>query len=102
MKKGENDTMNNNDATAIRTVEHVLEIVKPQITLYRKFPSKKNDVVEVLRPLFEMDSEIWPIVIDMGNFKESFKKKMGKKGMGALKKILLVIDEAHYKEINFS
>lgn len=83
----------------LNTVEKVANYVKQQIDLYRKFPDKEQEVIDALTPVFEINSECWPIVIDAGKFRVTFSSKLGKGGMLNLKKMLLIIDEEHYQHI---
>lgn len=89
------------DYSELDTVEKVATFVKTQVDYFRRFPTKKPEVIAKLKPIFTIESECWPIVIDAGKFRVTFYRKLGKRGMLNLRKLLLAIDSDHYKDIDF-
>lgn len=89
------------DYASLTTVDKVASYVKTQIDIYRRFPSKKEDIVIALTPVFELQSECWPLILDAGRFRVTFRRKMGKNGMKHLRRILLIIDKEHYQDVEF-
>ena len=84
-----------------KKIGDVIEYVKPLIEQYAKYPSKKNDIVEQLKPVFEANSQDWGLVIQFNKFVPYFHDSLGKKRRRALKKLLYEIDYNHYKDIDF-
>ena len=84
------------------TVAEIADFVKEQVEVYRKFPAKKDEVVEALRPIFSIDFDPWKTVIDGGEFLSAFKSSLGKKRMGFLKELLYTLDEATYQKVDFT
>jgi hypothetical protein len=89
------------EKNSLKTVANIAKFVKQKVQAFRKFPSKKAQVISELMVVFAIDSEPWAVVIDEGKFRESFVRIMGKSGMRSLKKLLLELDSNHYSEIDF-
>lgn len=83
------------------TVDKIAKYTQKEVTKYRQLPSKKLEVVGRLSPLFSAEATAWAKVIDMGKFRNSFTRVLGKNGMKALKKLLYELDKAKYQEIDF-
>lgn len=86
---------------SFKTVQEVLDYVKPIIDDYRKYQSHKEQAVNNLNCVFSSESEAWKIVIDGGEFVVTFKKGLGKTRRKYLKKLLYSIDYDWYKTIDF-
>lgn len=89
------------DTHAFSTIGSVLEYTLPLIDSFRKFPSKKADVLEELKIVFSTDSPSFGVVVKDGQFAETFHRKMGKGRMRALKKLLYILDKNYYQQIDF-
>ncbi len=85
-----------------KTIEDIVNYVKPRIDLYRRFNSRKKVVADELRVIFEADAEPLFIVVKDGHFAASFVQQMGKGRMKALKKLLYAIDMNYYQGIKFA
>lgn len=89
------------DVNNFSTVKEIIEYVKPLTQQYRQFPSKKKEIINKLRPIFGSDSDKWGLVIEYNRFVTSFHDSLGKKRRLALKKLLLELDNSHYKDVDF-
>lgn len=85
----------------ISTIEDVIKYVQPCIENFRRFPSKKDENIEKLRLVFDVNSDYLDIVVKDGRFAETFYKKMGKGRMRALKKLLYAMNNNYYAQIDF-
>jgi len=103
-KKGESKKMDDSDVDKVEfsTMKEIIAFVKPLMQCYRQFPSKKDEVVGNLRPIFSAEAnEVWGLVIEYNKFTASFHSALGKKGRRSLKKILYELDYDHYKDVDF-
>lgn len=82
-------------------VGSVLEYTLPLIDSYRRYPSKKAEVLEKLKTVFSANSPSFGAVVKDGQFAETFQRKMGKGRMRALKKLLYILDKNYYQQIDF-
>lgn len=89
------------DTHVFSTIESVLKYTLPIIDSFRRFPSKKAEVLEELRVVFSTDSPYFGVVVKDGQFAETFHRKMGKGRMRALKKLLYILDKNYYQQIDF-
>lgn len=89
------------DVNNFSTVKEITEYVKPLTQQYRQYPSKKSEIVNKLEPIFGSSSDKWGLVIEYNKFVTSFHDSLGKKRRLALKKLLLELDYAHYKDVDF-
>ena len=89
------------DFTTFTTIPQIIAYVKPLVLEYRKYPSKKADIVDKLQPIFSAEAEVWSVIIDLNVFKTTFREGLGKRSMSALKKLLYELDYEHYKNIEF-
>lgn len=85
----------------LNTVIKIADYAKKHVDIYRRFPSKKSDVIEQLSIVF-MDEDCWSVVISENKFSTTFKQKMGKGRMEALKKLLNSLDNSHYSQVDFN
>lgn len=83
------------------TIESVIKYTLPLVDSFRKFPSKKAEVLEELTIVFSTDSPSFGVVVKDGQFAETFHRKMGKGRMRALKKLLYILDKTYYQQIDF-
>ena len=91
----------NMDFSMMITIPPIINYVKPLTKEYRKYPLRKSEIVDKLRPVFSADSDVWGVVIDLNEFKVTFRGALGKKNMSALKSLLYELDYDHYKNIDF-
>ena len=83
------------------TIAKIAKFVKDAVTTYRQDKEKKVIVIEKLTPLFASDAEGWKKVVDMGKFRDGFRRVLGKGGMKALKELLYELDKKKYSKIDF-
>ncbi len=93
--------MSNPGTPDLTTVNGIVSYVKPLVAQYVQFPSKKSEVVDKLRLVFDINSLVWPRVIQLNKLTATFHDKLGKKGRFALRKLLLELDRNHYKDVDF-
>ncbi len=84
-----------------RNVKSITEYVLPVVNSFRQFPSTESEAVEKLGVIFDINSAFLPIVVKDGKFAESFRRKMGRGRMKALKKLLNSVNENYYETIDF-
>lgn len=87
--------------SSFSTVKEITEYVKPLTQQYRQYPSKKDEILNKLEPIFGNNSDKWGLVIEYNKFVTSFHDSLGKKRRLALKKLLLELDYSHYKDVDF-
>jgi hypothetical protein len=85
----------------LNSVSEVTQKVKGIIRVYRDDPSKKQQVIEMLRPLFSTNSEAKKKIIIDNEFRAGFRQRLGKRNMSVLKTLLLILDNDHYKNVIF-
>ena len=91
------------DELTDNTISTVANKVRRIIAIYNESPAKKQYALDLLHPIFKVDSQARKLVIsESRNFKQSFQKILGKAGMRTLKKLLFLIDEQAYIDIDFS
>lgn len=73
----------------ISTIEDVIKYVQPCIENFRRFPSKKDENIEKLRLVLDVNSDYLDIVVKDGRFAETFYKKNGERKNACFKKIAL-------------
>lgn len=86
---------------SFNTIKDVIAYVKPLTQEYRQYPSRKDEIIEKLRAVFQDDAGVWGRVIEYNKFVTSFHDALGKKGRIALKKLLYDLDYSHYKNVDF-
>jgi len=90
-----------NNTLHFSSVSEITQRVKRIIQVYREDPSKRQQVIEMLRPIFSADSEAKKIIIYKNEFRTVFVQRLGKKGMSVLRELLLTLDNDHYKSVDF-
>jgi len=89
------------DSLSFTTIPPIIAYVKPLVLEYRRYPSRKSDIVIQLSTVFSAEAEAWSIVIDLNVFKPTFWNGLGKRNMSALKQLLHELDFEHYKNVDF-
>jgi len=90
------------DNLQLSSVSEVANRVKEILRVYREYPPKKQQVIEMLRPIFSANSEARRVVTDGNRFRASFVKRLGKSNMLVLRRLLLLLDKDYYESIDFS
>jgi len=85
----------------LNTVAKIAEFTKDSVQTYRQDKEKKAEVIARLAPLFASDAGGWKVVVDMGRFRDGFRRVLGKGGMKALKILLCELDDTKYGKIDF-
>ena len=86
------------DYATLDTVEKIAKFTKQKVNIFTQYPSKKEDMAQVLGPIFRDNADGWKLVVNAGEFRSGFSRVLGKNGMKNLKKILYVIDIAKWRD----
>ena len=89
------------DKWRFSTVSEIASMVKHTLHIYMRKQSTQQQVIDMLRPIFSIDSEARHLVIYNDKFRSSFRAKLGKRDMSVLKELLMIIDSEYYSNIDF-
>jgi len=85
----------------LNTVAKIAKFVKDVVQIYRLDKEKKDIVIQKLTPVFASDAEGWKKIVDMGKFRDGFRRVLCKGGMKALRELLYELDKKKYSKIDF-